>query len=272
MVVREEDRMTAISANLEWLFTEATEGIGDRVRAAAAAGVRELEIWGWRSKDIPDLAAALEDTGARLLTLLVDPPLQLTDPATHDEFVQAVGDSRAVAERLASPNLVVVAGDERTDVPRSEQRANIVTALTRGAAELEGSSVRLLLENLNSRVDHRGTYLSLIREGLDIIKEVGSPHLHLLLDAYHAAIMEEDLTAAIGDDIALIGHVQVADAPGRHEPGTGEIDWSARLRELRRLGYTGSFGMEYVPTTGSAASLAEIIRIVDQIDRSDDAQ
>lgn len=250
--------MGAIAVNLEWLFREAGEDPADRIRAAAAHGLDAVELWSWRDKDVDALDTALRASGVELVSLIVDPQLQLTDPGMRDAFVRAVADSLAVAVRLGSPNLVVVSGDERPGVPRSDQRAALVSALAAGAAVLDGSAVRLLLEPLNTRVDHVGAFLSSTREGLDIVREVGSPHLRLLLDAYHALMMDEDIAEAVGDDISLVGHVQVADLPGRHEPGTGVADWGHQFRTLRALGYDGRFGMEYQPTVETTRSLAVV--------------
>lgn len=263
--------MTALAANLEWLFTEAGDDTADRIRAAAVAGVTAVEIWGWRDKDIDAIEVALSETGVQLLSLIVDPQLQLTDEATRLPYLDAVRASLAVAERLGAPYLVAVAGQHRVGVDRAVQRAALVGTLREAAALLEGSQVTLLVENLNSRVDHVGTFLDSTREGVDIVREVASDRVRLLLDAYHALMMDENLATVIGDDIALVGHVQVADLPGRHEPGTGIADWSTELRGLRALGYRGAFGMEYQPTTPTIESLAQITAIIDAVDGADGA-
>ncbi|MFF1571112.1 hydroxypyruvate isomerase family protein [Leifsonia sp. NPDC058292] len=257
--------MSAMSVNLEWLFSEAGDGTAERIRAAAHHGIDAVEMWGWREKDVDAIETALRETGVELVSLTVDPQLALTDPATHPDYLSAVTESLAVARRLGSPNLVVVAGQERADLPRPEQRAALVSVLSAAAALLDGSGVRLLLEPLNTRVDHVGTFLSSTREGFDIVREVGSPNLLLLLDAYHALMMDEDLTDVIGDDSALIGHVQVADIPGRHQPGTGTVDWAHQFRTLRDLGYPGRFGLEYTPTVETRESLAPVERIVAEL-------
>jgi hydroxypyruvate isomerase len=253
--------MPDIAVNLEWLFTEAGDDTASRIRAAAAHGLTAVEIWGWRDKDLDAIEAALTGTGVQLLSLIVDPQLQLTDPATHDEYLAGVRDSLAVAQRLGSPNLVVVSGAERPDDSRDRQHDAVVAVLARAAEALDGSGVTLLLEPLNTRVDHPDAFLSSTREGLEIVREVGSPRLRLLLDAYHALMMDEDLAAVVGDDIELIGHVQVADLPGRHEPGSGTVDWQHQFAVLRGLGYRGAFGMEYVPRTETVASLAVVERL-----------
>ncbi|MFI5038782.1 MAG: hydroxypyruvate isomerase family protein [Solirubrobacterales bacterium] len=252
--------MATISANLEWLFTEAGDDTAARIHAAADHGLDAVEIWGWRDKDLDAIEKALTVTGVRLLSLIVDPQLALTDPATHEEYLAGVRESLIVAERLGSPNLVVVSGEEQEGVSHAAQHEAVVSVLSRAAELLDGSDVTLLLEPLNTRVDHPGAFVSGTRQGLDIVREVGSPRLALLLDAYHALMMGENLTEAVGDDIALVGHVQVADLPGRHEPGTGTVDWRARFEELRALGYRGAFGMEYKPTVATVPSLAEVER------------
>jgi hydroxypyruvate isomerase len=259
--------MGLISVNLEWLFTEAGPRTADRIRAAAAAGFTAVEIWGWRDKDLAAIEAALRETGVRLLTLIVDPACDLADRSSHERYLEGVRDSLAVAERLGSPFLVALAGQEIGGVPPAVQRAAVVDALKAASGVLEraGTEVTLLLEPLNTRVDHPGALVHSTRNGLDIVDAVGSPRLRLLLDVYHALMMGEDLAAEVGSDGALIGHVQVADLPGRNEPGTGEVDWDAVLRTVRGLGYSGPFGMEYVPTTGSAVSLDHIRDVVDRL-------
>lgn len=258
--------MNSLAVNMEWLFEEAGDDTADRIRAAAAHGIDAVEIWGWRDKNVDTIKAALDETGVTLLSLIVDPKLDLTDPANHDEYLQGVRDSLAVAQRLGALNLVAVAGDEIAGVPRQSQHDAVVAALTAAAQLLEGTEITLLLEPLNTKVDHAGTYLYSTREGLNMVREVGSPHLLLLLDAYHALMMGEVLADVIRDDIALVGHVQVADAPGRHEPGTGTIDWESQFRTLRELGYTGYFGMEYTPTIGTVQSLRQVEDLLQKVD------
>ncbi|MHC6231963.1 hydroxypyruvate isomerase family protein [Arthrobacter sp. MMS24-T111] len=258
--------MNSITANLEWLFTESGDTTAERIRAAAAHGISAVEIWGWRDKNLDDVREALDETGVPLLSMTVDPQRQITDPTLHDEYLVGVRQSLEVAKRLGARYLVVVAGQEIPGLDRAHQHSAVVSVLSRAATLMEGSDVTLLLENLNSRVDHVGTYLDSTREALDIVREVGSTHLRLLLDAYHALVMGEDLAKEIGEDIDLVAHVQVADAPGRHEPGTGDLDWEAQFRLLRKLGYAGCWGMEYLPTSKTSSSLAAVERIAARVD------
>jgi hydroxypyruvate isomerase len=260
--------MMRLSTCLEWLYTETGDDIGDRVRAAADDGTDAVEIWSWRTKDLDSLGSALAETGSQLVSMIVDPQCRLVDPATHEEFVAAVADSVVVARRLGVPYLVAVAGQVRDDVPRAIQHAALVEAL-RGAADVvEGTDVTVLLEPLNSRVDHVGTYLDRTSEGLEAIREVGSPRVRLLYDAYHSIVMGEDPRTELAGAIDLVGHVQIADAPGRQEPGTGDVDWAALLGTLADLGYTGGVGLECRPSVSTSQAMAYIRKAASQVDRS----
>ena len=252
--------MITLAANIELLFTEAGDQPAERIRAAAQFGFTEVECWTWRDKDLLALEQALVETGLILRTLIVDPQLDLTDPATHADYLRAVHDSVPVAEQLGSPFLVVVAGNDHPDIPRTDQRAAVVSVL-REAVQLVPESITLLLENLNDRVDHPGTFLTSVAEGLEMITEIGSPRLKMLLDAYHALAMGEDVIAAVDGRMDLIGHIQIADLPGRHEPGTGTVNWTALLQTLVDAGYCGSFGLEYLPASETTASLQHIVTV-----------
>ena len=128
-------------------------------------------------------------------------------------------------------------------------------ALKQAAPVAADAGLVLLLEPLNTRLDHPGYFLDSTSEGLDIVEEVDSPAVRLLYDLYHATMMGETAGPLDGRG-HLIGHLHVADAPGRHEPGTGSIDWPARLRDVERSGYRGMVGLEYRPARGTQEGLA----------------
>lgn len=236
------------AACIEWLFADTEARIEDRVAAARAAGFPSVEIHLWRSKDLPALRAALDNAGVRLDSLCVDPRRSLVDPAEHGEFLDAVRDSIEAAVALNCKGLVVASGFTREGVSRADQHAAIIDVLTRGAALAEAKGVTLLLEPLNTRVEHPGMYLDSTVEALDIVEAVGSPHLRLLLDVYHSSVMDESLAEVIGSRIGLIGHVQFADKPGRGEPGSGTIDWAGVMATLKAVGYDGGVGLEFKPS------------------------
>lgn len=254
--------MLELSACIEMLFTEKARSLPDRIRLAADAGIRVVEFWGRDGRDLTAIARSLGDSGVSLAAFSSEPGGHLVDPATHEEFVAGVRESCAVAAALGSPNLIVLTGDELSGVPREQQAEAVVAGLRQAAPVAESAGVNLVLEALNTRVDHPGYYLSSTLEALDIVQRVGSPRVKLLYDVYHSVVMDESPAEILGAIAGHIGHVHVADTPGRHEPGTGVIDWVDFFAALREIGYEGRIGLEYRPVGDTTESLPQIRTLV----------
>jgi hydroxypyruvate isomerase len=250
--------MYELSANVEWLFTEAGPRTADRIQAAADHGLPAVEIWTWRDKPLDEVANALARTGTQLQTMCAEPMGCLVDPDGHAEFLSGLADSIPVADDLGSPYLVVTAGDVRKGVTREAQHAAVIQALRRAVDALAGSNVVLLLENLNSRVDHVGTYLDSTTETIQIVREVASPQVCVLYDLYHSLMMDEDPAAVLHGASDLVGHVQIADTQGRIEPREGPLDWPGLLHTLRLFGYPGRLGLEFMPSQRTVDALVLI--------------
>lgn len=250
--------MYELSACLETLFAEQGRPVADRVRAAAAAGLTGIEFWHWRDKDLPTLTTAIEETGIAVTSFVSDPPGRLVDPATHADFLTGLADSCALANRLGARCLVVLAGDALPDESRDGQRAAVVTALRKAASIAADHGLVLVLEPLNTLIEHPGHFLDSTRDALSIIQEVDHPAVCLLYDLYHSAVMGEDAAEVLAGNIRYVSHVQIADVPGRGEPGSGTLDWAQQIATLAALGYRGRIGLEYVPTRDSVASLSHI--------------
>ena len=248
--------MTKYSACIEWLFAKEAPVFADRVRAAKAAGLSGIEFWGARNKDLDAVKAALDETGLPIAGILTEPMSQITDPQTHPVFLEGVRTSLAAALRLGAPAMIVTTGDERPGVPREVQHAAIVKVLEQAADVVKGSGVVLALEPLNDRVDHPGYYLTSTVEGLDIIDEVDRTEVRLLYDIYHSAMMGEHIEDVLDGRLDRVVHVHLADTQGRGEPGSGNMDWRARLDWLADHGYTGFVGLEYKPTGSTEGSLS----------------
>jgi hydroxypyruvate isomerase len=161
-----------LSPNLTLLFSEAGEDPVDRVYAAAAEGFDAVDLWGCDTDRLA-LRRAFDATGITPLVLTVCPGGSITDPATHNEFLEGVRSTLEAATELGCPYIVATSGMARPVVPAAEQHAAIVDALQRAADIVAGSNVRILLENLNSRVDHPGVYLDTTTETLEIVREIG---------------------------------------------------------------------------------------------------
>jgi hydroxypyruvate isomerase len=266
--------VTRYSACIEWLFADAQSlpplpgtpeanivqqvavSFPDRNRAAKAAGLDAVEFWHWSNKDLGAIKAALDETGLPLAGILCEPIAKITDPEKHPVFLDGVRSSLDAARQLGTQVLIAQAGDDRPGIPREAQHAALVRVLKQAAKVLEGSGVVIALEPLNDRVDHPGYYLTSTVEGLDIVDEVDRPEIRLLYDIYHSAVMGEHIEDVLEGRLDRVVHVHLADTQGRGEPGSGKLDWRARLDWLDDHGYAGLVGLEYRPTKGTLASLA----------------
>lgn len=247
------------SACLEWLFAKESPDFAGRIRLARKAGLDGVEFWLWSNKDIDAVAGALQETGLPVTGFVAEPMVPLTDPRQHSAFLAGLEKSVAVAQRLGAPTLIVQAGADLPGRSRAEQRQALTTCLAAAAKILAGSGVVLAVEPLNTRVDHVGYFLPSTTEGLDIVDEVGRPEIKIVYDIYHSAVMDERIEDVLAGRLDRVAHVHLADAPGRHEPGTGTMDWRARLDWLQSNGYTGMVGLEYKPTQSTEASLRALL-------------
>lgn len=255
--------MFQLSPNIDLLFAEAGESAADRVRAAAAAGFGAVEMWGPTGKDIPALRAALEETGVKLTAQLAEPRMQfMIPPRNHEPFYEGLDAGVAVAQHLGCPRIVVGSGTGFGGRKRQDQLDELIEIFTRGVAHIEGSGITLVLEPVNVRVDHPGALLDRTSEAVYVARGVNSPNFGVLYDLYHSTVEGEDVAAELANAGDLIRYVQIADTPGRGEPGSGSIDWPARLADLRTSGYDGPIGLEYYPTIDSAKSVRYIQELV----------
>jgi hydroxypyruvate isomerase len=250
-----------LSPCIEWLFADGGRPFAERIRAAATAGFRQIEFWATSNKDLAQVEQALHETGVAVNCFVSEPTGRLVDPETHAEFLEGIERSAELATRLKARSLIVVTGDALPGVDKMRQRDAISQALIRAAPIASAAGVQLVLEPLNTRVDHPGYFLDSTAEGLDIVREVNHPAVRLLYDLYHSVVMGEEPEHVLAGAGHLVGHVHIADVPGRHEPGTGTIDWPRQLAALRSAGYSGAIGLEYMPKRDSESSL-ELIRQV----------
>ena len=208
----------------------------------------EVEIWGWTTKDV----AALARTGVIFSSMTGYVTGTLADADGAEEFLRTAEQSLKVAEQLDCPRLNVhgTGLDDRglpvvaTETVTPAMWLTAARTLTRLAELGERAGRVFTLENLNTAVDHPGTPFARAADTIALVEAVGSPHLRLNLDLYHAQIGEGNLVELVERALPLVGEIQVADVPGRREPGTGEIHYPAVAATLDRLGYTGVVALE----------------------------
>ena len=243
--------MPKFAANLTMLFNELP--FMQRFEAAAKQGFTAVEYLFPYAFDKKELAAALRDNG--LAQVLHNLPAGNWDggergigchPDRVGEFREGVARAIDYASALGCPQLNCLLGKMPEGVTPGDARKVVVDNLRFAAKELQGAGIRLLIEPINS-FDIPGFYLTRTDQALSLIDEVASPNLLLQYDIYHAQRMEGELGATLAKNIARIGHIQLADNPGRGEPGTGEINYPWLFRHIDALGYAGWIGCEYKP-------------------------
>jgi hydroxypyruvate isomerase len=176
-------------------------------------------------------------------------------PDRIGEFQDSIGKAIEYAKALKCPRLNCMAGTISKNVSQERILKTMVDNLKMAAAALEKEQIRLVIEPINY-IDMPGFYLNYTRQALDIIKEVNHPNIRLQYDIYHAQVLEGNLTKTIRDNIGIIEHMQIADVPGRHEPGTGEINFDNLFKFIDEAGYTGWIGCEYKPAAKTEDGLA----------------
>ncbi len=251
-----------LSVNLEYAFQEAGDRIEDRIRAAAAAGFTKVELFLLKGRDLAAIKQALTETGVALVSTVADYVTQLVDPDTHEGFCAIFRQAAEDALFLGCRNVVVTSGRGVPWLRRPVQHRIFADALVRLVPIAEELDVVILLESANTRHDHPGVLCSTTGDSAAVAEMVSSPRVRLIYDLYHSVVEGEDPATVLPQVIHLVDHIQIGDAPGRGEPGSGEIDWPAMLALFRSAGYSGTIGLELMPTRApSGDALAYIQRL-----------
>ncbi len=251
--------MPRFAANLTMLFNEAP--LLERFDKAAATGFSAVELQFPYDFGVEQLQTALKRS--RLQLVLHNLPAGdwadgergiACHPDRVAEFRAGVDQAIAYARALGVGQLNCLAGIKPANVSDADARRTLVDNLKFAAPKLKDAGIRLLIEPINT-FDIPGFFLNRTRQALDIIAAAGSGNLYLQYDIYHMQRMEGELTKTIEKNLAQIAHLQLADNPGRNEPGTGEINYPFLFASLDRIGYAGWIGCEYRPATTTVAGL-----------------
>lgn len=227
----------------------------DRVRRIAERGF-VVDLWGWEEEALDAIAA---DPQIEIGAIAGWGPGSMVHPDGVDAFIAGAVEQLALAARIGCRHLALATGelDQNGQVvhPIADHPATKwITAykcLGRLAELAEAHDVVYNLELLNTKVDHPGYPFPRVEDGLRLVTEVGSPRIKLLLDLYHAQVEEGNVIELIRRTASHVGYVHVADVPGRHEPGTGEMNYRRVADVLREIGYTGYVGLEAFPIEDS---------------------
>jgi hydroxypyruvate isomerase len=251
--------MPRFAANLSMLFTEVP--LLGRFERAARAGFTAVEMQFPYEASVADLRARLQSN--RLTMVLHNLPRgdfaggergYACHPGREADFRASVARAIEYARALGVPQLNSLSGVAPPGIDDEALRATFVANLRYAAAALEREGIKLLVEPINN-VDAPGFWLNRTDKAIAVLDEVGSDNLYLQYDVYHAQRFEGELAATLARHLKRIAHVQVADNPGRHEPGTGEINYPFVFAHLERIGYKGYIGCEYTPVASTEAGL-----------------
>jgi hydroxypyruvate isomerase len=244
--------MPRLSANLTMMFTE--RPFLERIDAAADAGFRAIECV---APYVAPAEAIRERLQAREMTfaLFNMPPGDwdagdrgmAANPARRDEFKRSVETALGYARVTGCRTLHLMAGLVPADADTSAWTRVLVENIKFAADAVANDGVTLVLEPINTRVDMPGYFYDTTDKALSVMDQAGRANVKLLYDVYHLQIMQGDLVRRLEELLPRVGHIQIADNPGRHEPGTGEINFAWLLPKLDALGYTGWVGCEYRP-------------------------
>jgi hydroxypyruvate isomerase len=252
------------TANLSMLFTELP--FEERFASAATAGFRHVEFMFPYAYDAASLRSRSTDNNLSV-ELFNLPPGDfaagdrglLADAARRDEFHRALDQALEYAAALKCPRLHAMLGNRPEGMSEEATRAAVVANLAYAAPLAASAGITLTIEALNP-LDFPRFCLRHSADAFAILAEVGQPNVKFQFDCYHLQIAEGNLTHTFRNHLAEIGHVQIADVPGRHEPGSGEINYNFVLRTIGESGYEGFVGLEYIPSRSTEESLAWLPR------------
>lgn len=221
------------------------EGVStaEAMKRLNSIGVKTIEFWSWWDKDIDGICEAKEKYGMNISAMCTK-FISLTEPSKRNEYIEGLQETVAAAKRLGVKKIISQTGDD-TGENRACQHESLVTGLVQCAPMLEREEITLLVEPLNTQIDHKGYYLYSSKESFDIIDEVGSDNVRILFDIYHQQITEGNLINSITASIDKIGHFHAAGLPGRHELDIGEINYKNIFAAIDKCGYTDYIGFEY---------------------------
>lgn len=242
----------------------------DRFQAAKDDGFEFVEFWSWTDKDLDAVKAAAEAAGIGISGFNGDAELSLIDPAQKTDYLEFLKKSVAAAQKTGARSVTIhsnglgegglVINDYR-NLSDTVKLCAMFGTLMECAKIAEESGIQMNLEPLNVTTDHVGNYLQTTRMAAEMTRLIGSPKLKVLYDAYHMQLNEGSLCDNIRRYADQLGHIHVADAPGRHEPGTGEINYAKVLSCLEESGYTGLIGFELIPETSTLEAVKAIMKL-----------
>ena len=257
------------SVCIEMIYTEFP--FLDRIKKAAEQGFDAIEFWNWDSKDMGAIKKTAASAGIKIATFQSNLGGTLIHPSHRDNFVAGIKKSVAKANQMGVEAMFLLTdelGDDRSvrfqfpELSQNEKYDSVVSGLKMLAPLASDAGVTLVLEPLNIYVDHPGYFLHSSELGFKLVREIDHPNIKLLFDIYHMQVMEGNLIEKLTHNMDVIGHIHIADVPGRHQPGTGEINYRNVISAVKKAGYQGYIGLEFEPTVKSETAAKEALALI----------
>jgi hydroxypyruvate isomerase len=239
-----------------------------RFEAAKKDGFDFVEFWGWTDKDLGAVKKAASDAGIGISGFNGDADYSPIDPSHRKPYIDFLKKSVDAALKLDALSITIhsnalgergIVVNHYTGLSDTVKKCSLFGTLLECARIAEGSGIAMNLEALNIISDHAGNYLVHTNDAAEMTRLIGSPKLKILYDVYHMQLNEGNICGNISANSDQIGHVHIADVPGRHEPGTGEINYHMVFDHFEKSGYTGRIGYELFPKTSTEAAVKAIM-------------
>jgi len=253
------------SSVMIWILKGSME---EKLQKVAETGIQSTELVSeyrtWSDSQVQSYMKLMHSYGFGFDTLMAQTdwarqPNSMVNPDHRDRFLKELNEAIVWAKRLECPQILLMSGNEQPGMSYETQFASIVESGKRAADVAAANDVILILENLNSKVNHKGYFLTSAKEATKAVKTVDNPHFRQLFDIYHEYVQHGDPIPAIQEAVPYVNVFHVADAPGRHDPGTGEMKWDDIYKAIGKTNYAGYIAMEYQSNGDEVESLIKAV-------------
>lgn len=231
----------------------------EAIKTVANLGYNAAETYGWESLNLENVRRTCEEMGVELMSVCTT-EFRMTDPAYRNLWLEGLKNSAEAAVKLGASRLITQVGPD-TGAQRTLQHESIVETLKLAGPILEKTGTTIMIEPLNTLVNHKGYYLSSSSEAFDIIREVNHPLVKVVFDIYHQQVTEGNIISNITQNLDCIAHLHAAGNPGRHELQSGENDYRFIFSTLENAGYQGACALEYDPLMEPKESLQKTLEL-----------
>ncbi len=240
----------------------------DKLQTSAKAGMQSVELVTeyihWTDEDVKKYKKMAQSFGLGMDTILAQNdwtkrPVTMVNPAHREAFLADVKSGIEWSKKLDVPQIILMSGNDQPGMSHEEQYASLLESAKRAADLAAASDAKLIIEPLNSKVNHKGYFLNNCTEGLKLVKEVDNPHFRLLFDIYHEQVQVGNVIRTLTEAEPYVAVYHIADNPGRNDPGTGEMNYDNIYKAIQKTGYSGYITMEYLPVGDQVASLTKSV-------------